>query len=61
MANHTAKKSMGILCDVLVRVAFFIFQAYFVTLDYKVGFEVIIILERPFLVTGRVLIDVKTG
>uniref|UniRef100_A0A1S4ACI5 Uncharacterized protein n=1 Tax=Nicotiana tabacum TaxID=4097 RepID=A0A1S4ACI5_TOBAC len=34
---------------------------YFVILDCKVDEEIPIILERPFLATGRALIDCETG
>lgn len=47
--------------DVLVRVVKFIFPADFVILDCQVDFEVPIILGRPFLATGRALVDVERG
>ena len=47
--------------DVLVRVYKFIFLANFIILDCEVDKEVPIILGRPFLVTGRTLIDVSKG
>ncbi len=40
------------LHDVLMRVDSFIFSGYFVILDCEVGFEVSIILGRPFLTTS---------
>ncbi|XP_070037164.1 uncharacterized protein [Nicotiana tomentosiformis] len=53
------------LCDlgenVLVRVDKFIFPANFVILDCEVDYEVPIILGRPFLATGKALVDVKAG
>ena len=39
----------------------FIFPVDFVILDYEVDFEVPIILGRPFLATGRALVDVESG
>ena len=39
----------------------FIFPAYFVILDCEVNFEVPIILGRPFLATGRALVDMEKG
>ena len=39
----------------------FIFPADFVILDCEVDFEVPIILGRPFLATGRALVDMEKG
>ena len=39
----------------------FIFPADFVIIDYEVNFEVPIILGRPFLATGRALVDMENG
>ncbi|XP_060974658.1 uncharacterized protein LOC133039741 [Cannabis sativa] len=47
--------------DVLVQVDKFIFPADFIILDYEEDREVPIILGRPFLATGRTLIDVEKG
>lgn len=54
MADQSVKRPVGILYDVLVKVANFIFPADFVILDCEVDFEVPIILDRPFIATGRV-------
>ena len=61
MADRTVKWSTGILHDVLVKVESFIFPADFVILDCKVNSEVPIILGRPFLATGRALVDMEKG
>ena len=61
MAHRTVKMPIGILHDVLVKVESFIFPADFVILDYEVDFEVPIILGRPFLPTGRTLVDMEKG
>ena len=45
----------------LVKVESFIFPADFVILDCEVEFEVPIILGRPFLATGRALVDMEKG
>ena len=45
----------------LVKVESFIFPANFVILDCEVHFEVPIILGRPFLSTGRALVDMEKG
>ena len=44
--------------DVLIRVGKFIFPVDFVVLEMAEDFNVPIILGRPFLATGRALIDV---
>ena len=61
MADRTVKRPIGILHDVLVKVESFIFMANFVILDCEVDFEVPIILRRPFLATGRALVDMEKG
>ncbi|KAK8568849.1 hypothetical protein V6N13_106730 [Hibiscus sabdariffa] len=47
--------------DILVRVNKFIFLADFLILDCEADEYVIIILGRPFLATGRVLIDFENS
>ena len=59
MADRTVKRPIGILHDVLVKVESFIFPGDFVILDCQVDFEVPIILGRPFLATGRALVDME--
>ena len=59
MADRTVKRPIGILHDVLVKVESFIFPNDFVILDCEVDFEVSIILGRPFLATGRALVDME--
>ncbi|XP_070050385.1 uncharacterized protein [Nicotiana tomentosiformis] len=61
MADRTIKKPLGIIDDVLVRVDMFILPADFVILDCEVDYVVPIILGRPFLATGKALIDVESG
>ena len=61
MADRIVKRPIGILHDVLVKVESFIFPADFVILDCEVNFEVPIILGRPFLATGRAVIDMEKG
>ncbi|XP_070036686.1 uncharacterized protein [Nicotiana tomentosiformis] len=61
LADHTVKRPTGILDDVLVQVGKFVFPADFVILDCQLDEEIPIILGRPFLATGRVLIDCETG
>ena len=61
MADRTVKSPIGILHDVLVKLESFIFPADFIILDCEVNFEVPIILGRPFLATGRALVDMEKG
>ena len=46
---------------VLVKVDKFIFPAYFIILDMEEDKEITIILGRPFLATGKAMIDVQKG
>ncbi|XP_070055258.1 uncharacterized protein [Nicotiana tomentosiformis] len=61
LADRTVKRPIGILDNVLVQVGKFVFPADFVILDCQVDEEIPIILGRPFLATGRGLIDCETG
>ncbi|XP_070020652.1 uncharacterized protein [Nicotiana sylvestris] len=61
MVDRTMKSPLGIIDDVLVRVDKFILPADFVILNCEVDFEVPIILGRPFLATGKALVDVEAG
>ena len=45
----------------LVQVGLFILPVYFVVLDFEPNYEVSFILRRPFLNTGRALINVVVG
>ncbi|XP_070027765.1 uncharacterized protein [Nicotiana sylvestris] len=61
LADKTVKRPFGILDDVIIHVEKFVFPADFVILDCKVDEEIPIILGRPFLATGRALIDCEAG
>ncbi|XP_075079509.1 uncharacterized protein LOC107769969 [Nicotiana tabacum] len=61
LADRMVKRPTGILDDVLVQVEKSVFPADFVILDCQVDEEIPIILGRPFLATGRALIDCETG
>ncbi|XP_016459600.2 uncharacterized protein LOC107783141 [Nicotiana tabacum] len=58
--DRTVKRPKKILDDVLVQVGRFVLPADFVILDCQVDEEIPIILGRPFLATGRALIDCET-
>ncbi|XP_070026283.1 uncharacterized protein [Nicotiana sylvestris] len=59
MANHTMKRPLGVIEDVLVRVEKFILPVNFVILDCEVDCEVPIILSRYFLAMWKALVDVE--
>ena len=61
IADRIVKRPIGILHDVLVKVESFIFLEDFIILYCEVDFEVPIILGRPFLATGRALVDMEKG
>ena len=61
LADRSLKHPRGVIEDVLVKVDKFIFPAYFIVLDMEEDREIPIILGRPFLATGREMIDVQRG
>nr|GEV15666.1 reverse transcriptase domain-containing protein [Tanacetum cinerariifolium] len=58
LADRTTTRPAGIAEDVFVKVGKFHFPTDFVVVDYVMDPRVLLILGRPFLRTGRVLIDV---
>ncbi|XP_070023436.1 uncharacterized protein LOC142174672 [Nicotiana tabacum] len=60
-ADQSTKKPKGIIENVLVRVDKFVFPVDFIVLEMKECPDEPIILGRPFLVTGRAIIDVHQG
>ena len=61
LADRTLVFPRGVVEDVLVKVDKFIFPADFIVLDMEEDADVPIILGRPFLATGRTIIDVQKG
>ncbi|GKV41179.1 hypothetical protein SLEP1_g48746 [Rubroshorea leprosula] len=61
LANRSIKYPRRVVEDVLVKVDKFIFPIDFIVLDMEEDFEMPLILGRPFLATGRALIDVQQG
>ncbi|XP_070020563.1 uncharacterized protein [Nicotiana sylvestris] len=59
MADRTMKRPLGVIEDVLVRCDTLILLADFIILDCEVNYKVPIILGRPFLTTGKDLVDVE--
>nr|GEW44978.1 reverse transcriptase domain-containing protein [Tanacetum cinerariifolium] len=58
LADRSTTRPAGIVKDVFVKVGKFHFPTDFVVVNYVVDPRVPLILERPFLRTGRALIDV---
>ncbi|XP_075481127.1 uncharacterized protein LOC142521837 [Primulina tabacum] len=61
LADRSLTYPRGIVEDVLVKVDKFIFPADFVILDMEEDHDAPLIFGRPFLATGRALIDVHKG
>ncbi|XP_075518285.1 uncharacterized protein LOC142552395 [Primulina tabacum] len=61
LADRSIKYPRGVVEDVLVKVDKFIFPVDFVVLDMAEDREIPLILGRPFLATGKALIDVQKG
>ena len=61
MADRYIKHPRGVVGDVLVKMGKFIFIAGFIVLHMEEDHNVPIIFGRPFLATGRALIDVQKG
>ena len=61
LADKSLKHPRGVIEDLLVKVDKFIFPTDFIVLDMEEDKKVPIILGRPFLATGRAIIDVQKG
>ena len=61
LADRSIQYLRGMIKDVLVKVDKFIFPVDFIVLDMEEDQDIPIILGRPFLATGRTLIDVQKG
>ncbi|XP_075475675.1 uncharacterized protein LOC142509291 [Primulina tabacum] len=61
LADRSVKYPRGVIEDVLVKVDKFIFPADFVVLDMEEDVEMPLIMGRPFVATGKALIDVQEG
>ena len=61
LVDRSLKHPRGVIEDVLVKVEKFIFPANFIVLDMEEDKEIPIILGRPFLATGKAMIDVQRG
>ncbi|XP_052177525.1 uncharacterized protein LOC127791583 [Diospyros lotus] len=61
LADRSIRYPRGVVEDVLIKVDKFIFPIDFIVLDMEEDYDMPLILERPFLTTGRTLIDVQQG
>ncbi|XP_024033498.1 uncharacterized protein LOC112095624 [Citrus clementina] len=61
LADRSHAYPKGKIEDVLVKINKFIVPVDFIVLDFEADKEVLIILGRPFLATGKTLIDVQKG
>ena len=61
LEDRSLKHPRGVIEDVLVKVDKFIFPVDFIVLDMEDDKEIPIILGRPFLATGRAMINVHKG
>ncbi|XP_020979449.1 uncharacterized protein LOC110272015 [Arachis ipaensis] len=61
LADYSVKFPVGVVEDMLMRVGPFSFPVDFVILDMEEDKNASIILGRPFLATGRTIIDVQKG
>lgn len=60
-ADHSIKQPYGVVEDVLVKIEIFLFPVDFVILEMPEDEEIPFILGRPFLETGRCMIDIEDG
>jgi len=59
LPNQYVKHPFGIVDDVLVKVGRFVFPVDFVIMDMEEDSECPLVLGRPFLATGRAMIDLE--
>jgi len=61
LSDRSIKYPYGVVKDVLVKVDKFIFPLDFFVMDMEKDDEVPLILDRPFMKTVRVILDVNEG
>ncbi|KAK4258390.1 hypothetical protein QN277_007845 [Acacia crassicarpa] len=61
LADHSKVLPEGKIEDVLVKVDKFIFPVDFIILDFEADHDVPILLGKPFMAIGLILIDVEKG
>ncbi|XP_050908712.1 uncharacterized protein LOC127122415 [Lathyrus oleraceus] len=60
-ADRSVRRPYGIVEDVLVKINKFVFPVDFIILEMPKDEEIPLILGRPFLETGRCIIDIEEG
>ncbi|XP_050896701.1 uncharacterized protein LOC127103492 [Lathyrus oleraceus] len=60
-ADHSVNKPYGIVEDVMVKIDKFVFPLDFSILEMPEDEEIPLILGRPFLETGRCMVDIEEG
>ncbi|XP_068498441.1 uncharacterized protein [Phaseolus vulgaris] len=61
LADRSIKYPYGVVEDIMVKVDKFMFPVDFVVMDIKKDEEVPLILDRPFMKTARIVVDVDKG
>src|SRR5262249_14828948 len=61
LADRSVRHLIGIIENILVKVDKLLFPIDFVMMDMGEDVKALLILRRPFLATGRTLIDVEQG
>ncbi|KAK4733866.1 hypothetical protein R3W88_008127 [Solanum pinnatisectum] len=61
MKGRTIKRLVRVVYYILVKIDKFLFPTNFVVLDCKICVEIPIILGRPFLASGKALVDIEKG
>ncbi|KAK4280077.1 hypothetical protein QN277_011748 [Acacia crassicarpa] len=61
LADRSIVLPEGKIEDVLVKVDKFIFLVDFIIVEFEADHDVLILLGRPFMATGRTLINVEKG
>ncbi|XP_021979791.1 uncharacterized protein LOC110875904 [Helianthus annuus] len=59
LADWSVKYTQGVIENLLIKVGEFVFPADFVILEMEEDTEIPLILERPFLPTARVMVDMS--
>lgn len=59
--NHSVKQPYGMVEDVMVKIEIFFFPIDFVILEMLEDEEIPLILGRPFLETGKCMINIEEG
>ncbi|XP_049406155.1 uncharacterized protein LOC125869758 [Solanum stenotomum] len=61
MVDHSIKKPVDVVYDMLVKVDKFVFHIDFVVIDNEIDVKMLVILGRPFFATGKVFVNGECG